>query len=163
MPEGTKLGKQLQTLLETAQTLNTKSDEINGIITALDEQLARANLGCEVWLDQYADHELSRRFAGRLDDPEGITRYEVRQLGYARCGDGWHLSVREVTVTEQTNAGGEPTELRADALLLHPIRGSTRQERIAALRLLPVLLERLNQEAAAAIQTIEDAKRLVVC
>ena len=55
--------------------------------------------------------------------------------------------------------GGEGVFTRAP----YPLAQASRRHRIAALRLLPALLQALQAEAAQAIKTIEDAKSLVVC
>jgi len=100
MPEGTKLDQQLQTLLETAKALNTASDQLNDILTAVEEQLVTANLGLEVWFVNDSLHELSRRFVRRLED-DTLVEYATVELGFARVAGAWQLAARDRVVIER--------------------------------------------------------------
>ena len=158
MPEGTKLGPQILELLETAETLNTTSNSINTILHAVERQLIEANLGLEVWLDQYDSDKLSQ--TTRRDERYTHPRSYETELGFAKLGDGWHLARREVVIDTDPQ-GNEVCRESMDGP--SPLAQASRKERIAALRRLPRLIEALNLEARDAITTIEQAKSLILC
>jgi len=109
MPDGKKLTLPLRTLLDTAETLNNASNNLNTILQAVEDQLTTANIGLEVWLEDPAQRLESIRDRWEMDERDrrtfmelGLTDlvdgrdcYICTELGYARTGDGWHLAVRE--------------------------------------------------------------------
>ena len=162
MPEGT-LTKQLTALLATAETLNNASNSINTILLAVEEQLMKANIGLEVWLP-CPPYPLSRSTPKPIDGGDGICYWRV-ELGFAKVGDAWHFAARDFFVKEGSHdREGTPAwtneSLDRDP---YPLAQASRQERIEALRLLPELIARLQEEAEKAIQNIEEAKKLIIC
>src|SRR5215831_7486788 len=105
MPEGTKLSQQLQALLDTAETLNSKSDHINTLLKAVEDTLVKANIGLEVWLDSSAHHELRRENPRQTEVNGKAICWDVAELGFARLLDGWHLAIRMGTITEVPRDG----------------------------------------------------------
>ena len=160
MPEGT-LTHDLTALLTTAETLNHASNSINTILTAVEQQLVQANLGLEVWL---IHSPLSSSTPERDDNDEKLSSTNV-ELGFAKLHDGWHLAARDIGVTPgPPDDYGDPSRLNPCLLLgPYPLAQASREERLAALRLLPTLIKTLHEKADKAIKAIEDAKQLILC
>jgi hypothetical protein len=157
MPEGKKLTPHLNALFETVETLNTSSNSINTILQAVEQQLIKANIGLEVWLESSAQHLSSSTSARDRDD---CTRLTYTELGFTRLRDGWHIAARDFEVeTDSHGNEGEHVLTREP----YPIAQASRKERIEALQLLPDLIQALHAEATKAINTIEEAKKLIAC
>jgi hypothetical protein len=160
MPEGT-LTHDLTALLATAETLNHASNSINTILTAVEQQLVKANVGLEVWL---IGSPLSSSTPERIDDHK-MPSYTNVELGFAKLKDGWHLAARDIGLTPgpPDDFGDSPRLNPCLQLGPYPLAQASREERLAALRLLPTLIQTLHKEADKAIQAIEDAKQLLLC
>jgi len=158
MPDGKKLAPHLHALLETAETLNKTSDSINAILQAVENQLVEANIGLEIWLDGDA-FRLSA--TPPTEDTDGIPRYTFVELGFFRFRDGWHIAARDW----RAEIDSRDPEESSDILMVapYPIAQASRTERIAALRVLPKLIQALEREARNAIKAIEEAKNLIMC
>src|SRR5262245_29463676 len=129
-----ELSRLLADLTDTTRRLNQASDTINEIIDATSRTLHDMQLGLEVWLDA---QPLTSRIS--KDDP----RIE-EQLGFAKTGSDWTLSVRTVEYTpdaEDPYGGKQECEIAQE-----PLRDCSRRLRIKALPLLPDLLAALKQE-----------------
>src|SRR5271166_4568592 len=74
-------------LSAVAAALNTVSDELGKSITQLDSALKKLNLGVTVWVQL-------RGFDG---DPNWDTSFWSEDLGYAKIGGKWGISLRTVS------------------------------------------------------------------
>jgi hypothetical protein len=123
----------------------------------VEQQLIKANIGLEVWLEEAAQRLSSSTSTRDTDD---FTRFTYAELGFARLRDGWHIAARDFVVeTDSQGYEGEHVLTREPYTLAQ----ASRKERIEALRLLPDLIQALHAEATKAINTIEEAKNLIAC
>jgi hypothetical protein len=149
----------LQELSQTAKTLNKESDSLNELISQIEKTLAGFNVGLEVWLE---NHPIESR-ARMEEDPHGEEREAGRhelQLGYAKLNDltpSWNLVLRQADYKQDNDGGLELLTAYQVRKLLDASRG----HRIAAIALLPVLVEEIKDAAQAAVKAIEAAKMMV--
>ena len=94
-----------------------------------------------------------------LNKGEGDVSISV-QLGFARLRDGWHLAARHMRVKATPGSYGDDYTPRLEREP-YPLAQASRQERIAALHVLPKLVTELQTAATNAIATIEEAKKLI--
>ena len=123
--------------LEAAATLlNAVSDELGESIATLDLALKRLNLGISTWVPM----------AGR--DDEGTGWFSWRELGYAKIGSKWGISLRTRSGFYDADDSGSYEEwLFNDA---------PRALRIEAVDKLPELLEGLTKAASTTTTKIKD-------
>src|SRR5262249_34574924 len=127
-------------LSELSRKLNQKSDKTNEIITTINKKLAALNFGLEVWVER--DWIESGDFNKVAIDQEDIypREMEIAYLGYAYVEERWQLAVKEATLLEHRDYAGEvvreDTEVR-----YRPLLRASREARIAALPLVPDLLD----------------------
>jgi len=150
----------LSELAETAETLNRESDSINDVIERFEDKVRALNVGIEVWvqdpdLASSLDEEQIGEDAGGNPLMEKI--WYRTQLGFGRAFDTWGLVVRRVCYTWDAGRWVLTRETHGPS----PLRDVSRQLRIAALAAFPALLKNLQREAAAAVEAIQNAKKLV--
>ncbi len=79
------------------------------------------------------------------------------ELGFAKNGAQWHLVVREARYEQ-----AEPENLVFDVTMsVRNLLECSRDVRIDALRLFPLLAQEMRDEAASALKAIQDAKKFV--
>ncbi len=123
-----------QQLSQAASQLNAVSDELGKFVGALDTALRRLNLGIATWL----------RLDGRED---GLGNYIKRDLGYAKVGGKWGISLRVVSGNHNT-----PDVSTVEEWLFNE---APRSLRIEAVEKLPDLFDSLVKEADAATRKIK--------
>jgi hypothetical protein len=150
---------------QEAAALNEASDSVNHTIAAIEKQLVEANAGLEVWLTDAGalDRTLEERVT--LGGTEAL-QWTEQYLGLAKFGpgvEGWHLAVRHHTfVAEITDDDSEPEspEDRGGGRAT-TLSQASRQVRIKALELIPILIGRLGEAVDRAVKTIEESKKLI--
>jgi hypothetical protein len=126
----------------SVKSLNQASDDMNAYFRTVADELVDGGVGVEVWL---FGHSLSSDvWSGVL----GKDALYVRQLGWMKMSGKWRFAVRGVRI--------EDMHVEDDPILLEQ---ASRQERIAALGVLPYLLEAIENEAAKALQEIRQQWR----
>lgn len=156
-----KIHARLVSLEQTAQSLNRVSNSINTILAAVEKKLVESNVGLEVWLNRVLGSTMSK---ARVDQNFGRVDYSLqRELGFAKLNGTWCLTVRGVRTNDTFFEGDPKCPIHYEEVVEEPIplMQASRQERIAALSLLPDLLEAIENEATRAIQTIEEATKFV--
>jgi hypothetical protein len=123
-----------QQLSAAATQLNAVSDELGKFVGALDTALRRLNLGIATWL----------RLDGRED---GSGNYIKRDLGYAKVGGKWGISLRVVS--------GNHTTPDVSTVVEWLFNEAPRSLRIEAVEKLPDLFDSLVKEADAATRKIK--------
>lgn len=156
----------LKDLKPLAKKLNAQSDAFNKALETIQKSVNELGLGVEVWLE---NHPLSESDWEEIRDdtgtPTGAREFYRDELGYGRLGAGWALLVR---TRRGVSSGSHPEdvdfyEAGGDAPTLPSYRallGVSRSLRIAAVPLIPKLLDELKDAATAALQRIEQAKKL---
>jgi hypothetical protein len=143
-------------LAPLAKKVNETTDQINQIISTLNEKLAKLNLGVEIWLD---------RPGCALD----ATGWQVQHatcrtrnlwlLGYSRLDAGWQLTVKQVTEESAIDDGGEE-HLEELNPRYFPLLSASRKLRLAALDQVPRLLDEMNDEGRKLLDTVSTARKL---
>lgn len=147
----TEVNSLFDSLAKTAERLNEKSDSINETLEAFEKKLNELNLGLEVWLS---------RNPLEVTDSEGDSqhsKYHKAILGYCKLGGEWKLTVKRLRVeawVEEENDYQQEFDPTYRGLL-----DASRELRIAALDLLPTLLEDLEDKALDSIKYIAKAKK----
>lgn len=145
----------LSELTPLAKKLNQKSDELNSVISTINEKLNALNLGIEVWTStpiQSGDYEYDH-------DTEPPQRYrEVVYLGYAEVGDEWQLAVKEALLETREDDNGRQYEDAANPKV-RPLASASRRLRTAAMAELPDLLNGLKYKAEQLISAIDAGKK----
>jgi hypothetical protein len=151
----------LRDLQPLADKLNSSIDEVNAIIQRFQDNLNRTKIGVEAWLENAPLTEEVRR-----DLSSNSERYVAyQQLGYARLDDGWALCVRhalyrltrdELNPTNWIWADQEPEEAGAP----EPLLRASRAARLAAIALIPRLMDVIQEQASEIIKSIEHAKKI---
>jgi hypothetical protein len=147
----------LKDLEPLSKRINSASDALNGALESIQQKLNTLALGVEVWLNHYETQELDREI---LDGDGGRRRLRAAELGYGRLGDGWALLVRTVDYDQQWDGNewshtGDHIEMTRKPLLRE-----SRQRRVQAVELIPILMDRLKESATGVINAVEKAKRI---
>jgi hypothetical protein len=135
-----RVSSSYQQLSAAASQLNAVSDELGKFVGALDGALRKLNLGIATWL----------RLDGRED---GLGNYIKRDLGYAKVGGKWGISLRVVAGNHNT-----PDVSTVEEWLFNE---APRSLRIEAVEKLPDLFDNLVREADAATRTIKSKTQRV--
>ena len=146
----------LSELTPLAKELNQTTDEINGIISTVNEKLAALNLGVEAWLDPStiskipaADLTVTHLHRSTASTPV---------LGYAKLEDAWQLAIKEEKIIYQWNDDArEEEEVSEDSY--RPLLKASRDVRLRALEQLPQLLDALKRQGEAVMKTIARAQK----
>jgi hypothetical protein len=154
----------LASLVQAAESLNRVSDSLNTTLDAVEKQLNAAHIGLEVWLSKGLATVLSNTSLEPRNEPihGRIDRALCRELGFTKIHGKWCLAVRGTEHSSgyyQGNADCWGTDSHVVEQPI-PLTQATREERIAALEILPELLEALEHRAVKATQTIEEATKV---
>ncbi len=84
-----------------------------------------------------------------LESDEQTNTYDIDELGYCGSNDGWELGVRTVRCTE-TSAD----EIIRTVVTRRPLTRCSRQQQLAAVDLLPYVVERMAEQVAETIAKI---------
>ncbi|MEM7165142.1 MAG: hypothetical protein AAF581_06730, partial [Planctomycetota bacterium] len=143
--------------------LHQETESIGTVIRDVEERLRSMNLGIEAWLSEQPiwSREMS------VSSSPVAPRLEL-QLGFAPlrgsrspAADSWHLQLREAEVTPTAGViPGEGTQ-RLRIQDQQPLARCSREDQVAALRLLPDILAHLVELAQQRIEAIRAAKKLV--
>jgi hypothetical protein len=93
---------ELQKLIATSETLNRESNEINSTISAINDKLAAANLGIEVWYESGSADGSSFGYA----KVSAVTGTETT----------WQLSYKRTNNSTEYPLFKAPRDLRIEAL-----------------------------------------------
>jgi hypothetical protein len=169
-----ELSTLLSQLSTSAEALNRESDEINGVLHRLEDQVQAANVGLEVWVDEaplqgavslsfgttddlvlgWSKHDCQRvrddaaaRAKAAQESKEGSIP-PPRPSYFSRPEPVWGLVVQT-----RRGRGSSSSE---DCLF-----GMSREVRIAALKVFPQVVTKLKRRADEAVSVIQSAKKPV--
>ncbi len=151
----------LKDLEPLSKRLNAASDELTQALQTVQERLNALGIGVEIWLAESVTESAWSDVLDSREEPTGERQYVATELGYGRHGDGWALLVRNRRYVEGTDDRGFATttayddEQRETALLK-----ASRAVRVAAVPLIPKLLDEIKAEAEHVISTVEQAKKI---
>lgn len=132
-------------LSDTAATLNAASDQLSAVISQLNSALQKLNIGISGWI----------KLSGGTNSANG--EYSVRELGYARMGKMWGVTLRE----RSGQLGREEDEERET----WPFQEAPRWLRLEAVSKIPNLIDHLVDQAESTAQRVvkktEEARGLV--
>jgi hypothetical protein len=150
----------LKDLEPLSKRLNAASDELHQALQTIQERLNALAIGLEVWVE---DERLSESDWSDIlnddDEPTGAREYTTEELGYGRFGDGWSLLVRDRRHVESRNEYGIMTITDYDDGLT-PLLRAPRAVRVAAVTVIPKLIEALEAEAKNVIERVQQAKKI---
>ena len=154
----TTLSSRFSSLAATAAKLNKASESLNEILDSFERRLVDANVGLEVWVQD----SLSQTDAKEREDAGKVSVCFERRLGFSKVDGKWCVAVKEVRVVSGFYEGDENCPYTDEYLAEDPspLSRSSRNERIAAVALLPKLVAALEHAAANAVESIERAKNL---
>jgi len=154
------LWKSLEELSELAKVLNSKSNQINELITELESRLASMNIGLEVWLGNYPLWEGPTSNEGGEWGPEQHNRQRV--LGYGRLSErsGWGLLVRECVKVQGFFEGdtSSPYAYTTDETEPKELISASREDRLKAIERFEDLVETLSDKANEAVKSLKKAE-----
>lgn len=151
-------------LSELSRKLNQKSDEINSIITSINQKLEKLNLGLEVWFE---DEEIEVGDTcdtdenGNPSDPWAV----VTLLGYCRTSQAdaksrWELVIKTGTRYERKDDFGRKYHEYRNFYQPTSLLMASRETRIEALKLIPRFLDVLKMKGEELLAGIEAARRV---
>ncbi len=148
----------LKDLAPLAKRLNASTDEFSHALESIQTKLNEFALGVEAWVQ---NPELDRTVTYSDEDENHVRTVTGQELGYGRLGDGWALLVRSVVYHESLDQSGEwdVTDIPAERERKSLLRCS-RQTRVAAVRLIPSLIDSIRAEANNVIEAVEQAKKI---
>ena len=136
---------ELSQLAPLAENLNAKSNEVNETLTLVNEKLAALNVGLTVWLGPWEqDHQ-------------------PYQIGYDKVADAWQLATRTCDARTETDTYSGESEWVAVAGSYGPSRPvlqAPRAIRFETLSILPTIVDKLKEQIAENLKTIERAKKI---
>jgi hypothetical protein len=153
----------IQELSALAKKLNQKSDGINVSISTINAKLAKLNIGLEVWLGSGWSID-----ALKTDDWEEVNPNETNMLprkrnfaslGYDIVEDAWQLTVKFATETQHWDDDVRDVTTDISDVQYVPLLKASRELRIAALPLVPRLLDAIKARAEAVLNDIEAAAK----
>ncbi|HTR24274.1 MAG TPA: hypothetical protein VMI10_09830 [Terriglobales bacterium] len=149
--------KELAELSSLAQQLNTKSNNLNGYIEALNQQLAAMNIGLEFYMKHPPLFTSGKRLDDRTSPP---TKYEENTyLGWDKLGEKWELTVKEVTTEYQWNDDSREVEA-VDSEEYTPLLKASRELRLKAVDHFDDLLETLKMHVKDKLRQLNNAEQV---
>jgi len=147
-------------LAHIARALNKKSDSANALISRFQIALGSMNIGLEVWPDEaQLDSEPWIDAGNAVYELNNYQRGTVRtQFGFTNDDGKWVLATRRAYY----EGGNGPEDGILDQTdTVTPLLEASRDQRLAALRFFPQIVEALQTAAEAAIKRIEKAEEFV--
>ena len=149
---------EMQKLAHLTAELNTKSDELNTLIQALDTRLTSMNAGVTVWLD--CPVLAAGKFMGDLPDIGLDWNYpghlkEGYNLGYARVGDEWHIAVQYTVWEVTTDEDGDEQIVEHHIDYPQTLLSASRLVRLEAAAVLDVLVREIMKRVEIYLSDIE--------
>ena len=144
--------KSLNRLSALADTLNSKTDELNTILTELEERFESMKLGVTVWLDEPIDET-------QQTDSSTIS-YRV---GYTKIDSHWRIATKRIRKSYMYHDGDPECPYEDLETLSNPVplTNSPRSVRVQGAALLDELIEELVQRVHTFIENIDSAKKAV--
>ena len=145
----------LDELAPLSKRLQAATTELNQALQTIQDRLNTMGIGVEVWVS-----EALRQSDWRETD-RGRRVHISEELGYGRIGDGWALLVRTRTYVDVPDGHGDwDTEVYGDDSTEKPLLRAARELRIAAVPLIPKLVDALRDESSKIIAAVENAKKI---
>jgi len=161
------LADQFAALSDVAARLNAKSDTVNQLIEQFQDKLRALNVGLEAWVLLKSEPGSvvvpvpgPRLTTPRQPAPATPVTMEV-SVGHARGDEGWGLFVRRIAYKPQPGAFPPANAEVVSVAKWLKLVDASRVIRVEALGAFPKLLEALKIAAESAVQTIENAQKLV--
>jgi len=152
----------LQDLEPLAKRLNAATESLNTALQSIQDRLNALGIGVEVWLKDTPIEESDwREILDRDQEPTNGREFTAEELGYGRLGDGWALLVRTRRYVEGPGLNGIlTTEAYDDGDEVKPLLRASRKARLAAVPLIPKLVDLVKTKAEAALKAVEAAQKI---
>ena len=119
------------------------------------------NFGLEVWLEHFERDEIYCGDSAKVYPAQALPRQKrVTYLGYCNVDDGWQLAVKRGTLIEDWDRDEKETFKELVDVSYQSLLKASREERVAALRLVPRLLDEIKRTAEYTIRDIDEADRV---
>ena len=142
----------LKALAKRIPQLNEATDRYMDELQEIEAELQRLSPGIEVELDQSLKETVQEEECS-TDEEHGVPYHYAWVLGYGKIKAGnWCLVVRSYKVTHPEN----PQITTWTLLETTPLLQAPRDLRIASAEQIPALLDRLEKEAVAKIETLKN-------
>jgi hypothetical protein len=128
-----KIQTHFKALSSVAHSLNTASDQLTKVVSALDEPLKKLNVGLTVWLT------FRRRDVEEWE-------YDEDQIGYAKVNGKWGIALRRIWGDNRADHFGDEGPWS--------FNDAPRDMRIAGVDKIPEVIEALGKEAFETTKTI---------
>lgn len=152
----------LQDLEPLAKRLNAATNDLNASLQNIQDRLNVLAIGVEVWLDASLHESPYRQVLNDHDEPTREREFTADELGYGRLGNGWALLVRERRYVHAGPGGygGRTLSEFDDGNQETPLLRASKKLRLAAVPLIPRLVDALKAEAEKQLAAIEEAKKI---
>jgi hypothetical protein len=152
--------KPLSGLRTAAAELNSKSDAINETLKAAEDELVAMGLGLETWDEgHYLSYCNSTEYREDRDSEDPIPHHVERckELGFAKVKGRWCLATRIMRYEEEIDSRGFEDTVETQESGPYRLADADRETRINALSLLSHLYAAMQERAAEAIRTVDEA------
>jgi hypothetical protein len=150
----------LSKLDSLAQSLNSKTDQLNASIERLQKRLGAMKIGLEVWAGVPLGEEppfVRKNDADEPLDPENWWASYSINLGYAKFNDEWQIVTRRELSVYSPNAYDGNWERYIEVGPVRPLTSAPRAIRIEAIPHLDGLVDELIKKAKSSVEAIDDA------
>jgi hypothetical protein len=134
----TRVSHSYHELSSVASKLNAVSDALGKAVADIDEGLKRLNLGVAAWVEV-------QRWGGANDRD---LSYTIEELGYAKINGKWGIAL-------QTRSGDDEHPDWDESVEAWLFNEAGRALRLRAVKKIPELLSKLNEEAAKVIKELQ--------
>ena len=159
MSEG-EFSELLNQLAASAEELKQEAESIDTVIDGVEARLRSLNLGIELWIE---DQPLQ---ANELSvSASNVAPLVEVQLGFGQLAalgrEDWCLQLREAEYTPQPNAADGAGVGLSRILRQEKLSKCPREDRVAALGILPRLIQQLTSETEERSRLIRETKELL--
>jgi hypothetical protein len=146
--------KELQIL---TKQLAAVDDELDRVLSAMQDDVNALGLGVETWLNTPIDVSAFRDVLDRHQEPTGSREYDAVELGYGRLAERSAFLLRSVRYVEEPD--GDSTAYN-DRRAVMALVGSALALRVKAVPHIPNLIGQIKREVQETIDTVEQAKQI---
>jgi hypothetical protein len=154
-------------LAQSAEILNSKTDEINAAIAAFEAKLVALKIGIELWIEDPdtkffdPDSTYSLKIERKTINDERA-EYTVAFFGFARIDKAWRLAVKRELITHRVDEDDRnETIWENHEIDRFPLANVPRNYRIKALGMFEQLLGAINVQMGQMLDSIERGKNFV--
>lgn len=147
-------------LADSAKSLNSLSDECNQLIENVENYLSSLNIGLDFW---YKEKPVFRSDLTGSADPNSISTYIEKRLGFCRINGSWVLGIKTVRCESGFFQGDLDMHFENEYFDGEPIylKGASRDLRINSAAILSDFLLSYNEFVQNKVKEIQTTKNLM--